>query len=121
MAFLADAVLDNGLQYITDNGDTLHLTSQQCTTSADVTSYSLGYKNGITVGAPANNSTDGRRVTISAISDGTIDGDGDATHYTVVQADGTVIASQLLTGGGQTVTSGNVFTLDEFDVIFPDA
>ena len=118
MAYLHDNVLDDGLQYATDNGTVMHICSQEPTTYTAATStYTLGNETGITVGAPANGSPNGRQVTIPAITSGTVTGTGTATHWALVSGS-VLIAANSLTS--QAVTSGNTFTLDAQTIRIPD-
>lgn len=122
MAFIADVIFDNGLQYATDNGGALHICSQEPTTYAEATStYTLGNKT-VTVGAPQNGATNGRRVIIPAITDGSVTGTGTASHWALVKTTATtaLLATGALTSS-QAVTSGNTFTLDAISITIPDA
>lgn len=121
-AFLSDNVLDFGVDYIDDNCGALHICSQQPTTYAEATStYSLGSKTSPTVGAAENGASSGRRVRVSAITDGSVTGTGTATHYALVKTTATteLLAAQALSAS-QAVTNGNTFTLDEISVTIPD-
>lgn len=121
-AFLNDAVLDNGLQYITDNGGALHICSQQPTTYAEATStYTLGNKT-LVVGAPTNGAS-GRKVVVPAITDGSVTANpnGTASHWALVKTTATtaLLAAQALSAS-QLVTLNNTFTLDAIDITIPD-
>lgn len=121
MTYLHDDVLDDGLQVLTDATSTaLHICSQEPTTRTEaVTTYSLGSKTSPTVGSPTDGDTSGRKVAISAITDGSVSATGSGTHWALV--DGTrLLAASTLNGGGQSVTSGNTFTLAAFDIEKPD-
>lgn len=123
MAFISDNIFDNGLSYATTNGETLYITSQEATTYAEANStYKLGTKTSVTVGSPAAGATDGRRVIISAITDGSVDGTGTATHWALCKDSATseLLATGALTSS-QAVTSGNTFTLDAISVTIRDA
>lgn len=122
MAFLSDNVLDNGLQYLTDNGAALYICSQQPTTYTEATStYALGSKTSLTVGSPTNGDTSGRKVVIPAITDGSVTSTGTATHWALVKTTATteLLATQAL-GSSQAVTSGNTWTLGATDITLPD-
>ena len=74
MAFINDLVFDNGLSYAQTNGIRMDICSSEPTTYTQATSTnSLGNKTGLTTGAPADNSPDGRKVTVPAITDGNVD------------------------------------------------
>lgn len=117
-AFLHDNVLDQGVKYIDDNVAKLHIVSQACTTYANVGTYTLGNKNAPTCGVPENGASSGRRVIISAITDGSVTGTGTATHFALVSSD-TLLACQEL-NASQGVTSGNTFTLTAISITIPD-
>ena len=121
--FIADSAFDGGLDYIDTNGETLYITSQVATTYVEANStYALGDKNTITIGVPEAGATDGRRVIVSAITDGDVTGTGTATHWAVCKDSAT---SELLATGpltsSQAVTSGNTFTTDALSITFRDA
>ena len=117
-AFLHDNVLDQGVKYIDDNIAALHIVSQACTTYGNVTSYTLGNKASPTCGAPTNGDSSGRKVVISAITDGTVTASGTASHWAAVSSD-TLLCCQAL-NASQHVTSGNTFSLTEIDITIPD-
>jgi len=122
MAFINDLVFDNGLQVLTDDVDGLYICSQQPTTYAEASNtYALGTKASPTVSSPQNGAVSGRRVTVSAITDGSVTDDGTATHWALTDSGN----SRLLAAGSlsptQNVANGNTFTLTEFSVTIPDA
>jgi hypothetical protein len=121
--FIADTAFDNGLTYLDTNGETLYITSQVATTYTEANStYALGDKNTVTIGVPEAGATDGRRVIVSAITDGDVTGTGTATHWALCKDSAT---SELLATGpltsSQAVTSGNTFTTDALSITFRDA
>jgi len=121
MAFLIDNVYDSGLSYITSNGTRIDICSQEPTTYAQATStYTLGNKASLTVGSPTNGTTDGRKVVVPAITDGSVTATGTASHWALTNASNTLIATGSLTSS-QSVTSGNTFTLDAIDITIRDA
>ena len=121
MASLADRVFDNGLTVLDTEANRIDITSQEVTTYAEATStYTLGNSTSLSVGAPADRTGGGRQVTVAAISDGSVTGDGTATHYSIVD---TVNSRLLATGSlsaSQVVSNGNTFTLGSFTVGIPD-
>lgn len=118
-AYLNDLVLDDGLNYIDTNATHLYICSTQPTTYAEASStYKLGTKATITVSAPANGDTSGRKVTVSAITDGTVDTNGTANSYAITSGS-VLIASQLLSST-QAVTAGNSFSIGPIDIEIPD-
>lgn len=122
MAFINDRVFDNGLTVLDTEANRLDITSQECTTYAEATStYTLGNKTLLSVGSPGDRTPSGRKVTVAAITDGTVSGSGTASHWAIVD---TVNSRLLATGSlasSQGVTSGNTFTTAAFDIGIPDA
>ncbi len=120
MAFLQTTVYDSGLSYITSNVTTLHILSgaSDPATYADVTTNTLG-NSAVTVGSPGVRSGGGRKVTVPAISSGSVTATGTATRYALVKT----ATSELIAAGSlsasQSVTSGNTFSLTTFDIGIP--
>lgn len=123
MAFMADNIFDSGLAYLNTNGETVYLCSQEPTTYTEASStYALGSKTSATFGSPTNGATDGRRVIVSAITDGSVSATDTATHWATAKDSAT---SELLSTGAlsssQAVTNGNTFTLDAISHTLRDA
>jgi hypothetical protein len=121
MATIADRVLDEGLSTLTNEANRVDVCSQEPTTYAEATStYTLGNTTTVTISSPADRTGGGRKVTLSAISDGSVSGTGTATHYSISD---TTNSRLLVTGSltaSQSVTSGNTFSLEALDVGIPD-
>jgi hypothetical protein len=111
-------------EYINDaytNGTRIDILSQAVTTYADRGTYTLGNKTGLNTGATTNAGTGtGRRVTVPAITDGSVTGTGTATHWALSDGAAVLIACGPL-NASQAVTSGNTFSLDSIDIIIRDA
>ena len=123
MPFIADTIFDSGLAYATTNGETLYITSAEATTYTQASAtFALGSKTAATVGAAVAGATDGRRVIVSAITDGAVSGTGTATHWALCKDSATseLLATGALTAS-QAVTSGNTFTLDAISITIRDA
>lgn len=119
MAFLHNDVYDNGLSVLSDDVDELHICSQLPSTyAAAVGDDSLGDYDAVSVGAPGAGSPDGRQVTIAAITTGATATDtGNATHWALVDTQTSrLLAAGTLSGGGQSVTEDNPFTLASFTI-----
>lgn len=122
MGYLHDDVLDDGLQVITDNANRLDICSALPTTYAEATStYTLGNKTSPTVGAPSDRTGGGRKVTISAITDGSVTGTGTAGYYAITDTVGSRLLAAQAMVATQSVTSGNEFVTDAVDIGIPDA
>jgi hypothetical protein len=121
MAFIADYILDLALAELDTATSTLYITSQEATTYAEAaTTYALGNKSSLSIGAPADRSPNGRKVTVAAITDGTVSGTGTVTHWAITKSGTTLMATGALSSS-QAVTNGNTFSLGAFDVGIPDA
>ena len=120
MAFIADTVFDTGLAVLTSNLDRLDICSQEPTTYAEATStYTLG-NDSVTTGSATDGATDGRRVIIAAITEGSVTGTGTASHWAGTNGSDTLYATGALSSS-QSVTSGNDFTLDAISITIRDA
>jgi hypothetical protein len=118
MAVLHDDVLDDGLQALTDaTSKVLHICSAEPSSFANVASVTLGNKTPPTVGAPEARAGSGRKVVVSAITDGAVTATATATHYAIVDGSRLLAANTLAASQG--VTDGNVFTLAAFDIGIP--
>ena len=122
MAFIADRVLDLGLNVLSTEANRLDICSSEPTTfAAATTTASLGSKTSLSVGNPESRTPDGRKVRVAQITDGTLVSKDEATHYAVSDT----VNSRLLATGSlsapQVVTSGNTFTLAAFDIGIPGA
>lgn len=121
MATLDNHVFDNGLTVLTTEANKLLITSQEAATytEANVT-YALGNTTTLSIAAPSDRSGGGREVIASAISDGSVTGNGTATHYAVVDTSNSrLLATGSLTAS-QVVASGNTFSLGSFTIGIPD-
>lgn len=121
MATLNDRVFDNGLTVLDTEANKITITSQEATTYTEGNAtYALGNSTSISISAPADRTGGGRKVTVSAITNGSVTANGTATHYAILD---TVNSRLLATGSltaSQVVTSGNTFTLSAFDIGIPD-
>lgn len=121
MATLDNRVFDNGLTVLDTEANKLLITSQEAANFAEANStYALGNTTTLSIAAPSNRTGGGREVVAAAISDGSVTGNGTATHYAVVD---TVNSRLLATGSlttSQVVSSGNTFSLGSFTIGIPD-
>ena len=120
MAFIADNIFDNGLSYATTNGARLDITNSEATSFNDATSTSSLGNASVTVGSPANGTTDGRRVQVPAITSGSVTATGTAAFYALTDGTGELLATGPL-ASSQAVTNGNPFTLDAINITLRDA
>jgi len=128
MASISDYVLDAALSKLDTEADKLYITSQEATTYAQASStYALGVATSISIGAPQDRMVgspavaDGREVVLAAVTGGNVTATGDADTFALVDsANSRLLATGSLTGGGQTVTSGNTFILASITLGIPD-
>lgn len=113
-----DNGLDAGLQDIAAAGNAdLHLCSQEPTTYTEaVTTYTLANKVDITITGPADGDVDGRKVTVSAISGGTVTGTDDGTHWAIVDTNTTTLLVAQALATTVALSSGSTFSLTAFDI-----
>ncbi len=123
---ISDYVLDNGLTVIDTQADKIYILSADPTTFSEATTggaFALGNKNfgvGNVSAGPADATPNGRKITTTAITDGSITNSGTATKWAIVDT----INSRLLVHGslaaGVAVVSGQTFQLPAFIVQLPD-
>lgn len=120
MAYLNDRVYDNGLTVLDTEVTHLYITSQEAATYAQANAtYALGNKATPTVSAPGPRGGGGRKVTVSAISDGAVTANGTGTHYALTDNTNSRLLATGALAASQALTSGNVFTLTAFDIGIP--
>lgn len=120
MPYIHPDALDAALAVSPGAATRLDICSQEPTTRTEaITTYTLGNKTSPTIGAAGAGSPDGRKRTVSAITDGSVTGTGTATHWALT--DGTRLLAAGALSASQGVTSGNVFTLSSFDIRIPAA
>lgn len=124
MAYINDRVFDNGLTVLDTEANRLDICSQEPVTYSEATTdatYSLGYKTSLSIGAPADRTPSGRKVTVAAITDGTVTETATATHWAISDTGNSRLLATGSLSASQGVTDGNTFTLTEFDIGIPDA
>jgi hypothetical protein len=124
MALIADYVFDAALTKLDIEANRLDICSSEPTTYAQATtagSVSLGNKTSLSVGAPADRTPTGRKVTVAAITDGTVTTTGTAGFWAVTDTTNSRLLATGALAATQSVTSGNVFTLPAFDIGIADA
>ena len=121
MAYINPEVFDQGLDYADTNGTRLDICyTQEPTTYTEATStYTCGNKTGLNTGATEAGATDGRRVIIPAITDGSVTASQTAGWWALTDGASVLIAAGALSGT-QAVTSGNTFTLDAISITIRD-
>ena len=122
MAFINDEVFDGGLAYADTNGTRIDICyTQEPTTYTEATStYTCGNKTGLNTGAPTAGDTDGRKVVVPAITDGSVTATQTAGWWALTDGATILVATGALSAT-QGVTSGNTFTLDAISITIRDA
>lgn len=121
--FIGDRVFDNGLTVLDTEADKLYITSAQAATLAEATTtYALGNKTLAAgdISAPSDRTGGGRKVTVSALSGGSVTATGTATHYAIIDSVNSRLLAAADLGASQAVTSGNTFSVTSFDIGIPD-
>lgn len=122
MAFINDRVFDNGLTVLDTEANRLDICSQEPVTYAEATStYTLGNKTSLSVGAPTDASPNGRKVDVASFTDGSVTGTGTASHWAVVDTGNSRLLATGSLSASQAVTSGNTFSLTSIAIRIPDA
>lgn len=118
--YISSDVLDNGINLIDTAGNKLVICSALPTTFTEANAtYALGNKVSPTISAPQARSPDGRKVVVSAITDGTVTATGTATHFAVLDTTSSRLLAAQELASSQSVTSGNTFTLAAVDIGIP--
>lgn len=120
--YINDYYLDLALNAIDSGANSLVICSAMPATYTEAnTTYKLGTKTAPTVSAAQDASPNGRKVVVSAITDGVLSANGTATHFALLDTTNSrLIVAQAL-AASQVVTSGNPFTLGAIDIRIPDA
>lgn len=122
MSLLADYILDAALAKLDTEATDLYICSQEPTTFAEAnTTYDLGVKSSLSIGAPANGTPNGRAVTVASFTDGSVTATGTATHWAIVDTANSRLLATGALAASQAVTSGNTFSLAAFTIRIPDA
>ena len=117
--YLSDTYHDLLLNGIDTACTQLFIDSALCVTYAEAgTTYKLGVKATPTISTATDDGTTGRKITISAITDGTLSATGTASHVSLCTADALICCYPL--NATVSMTSGATFTLTEHDINLPD-
>ena len=116
-------VLDNGLVQLVATATHIYICTQQPVDyPTATTTYALGNQDfgaGAALTGPTNRTPNGRQVTTTAVTNGTVTGTGTATRWAIVDS----VNSRLLVDNDlaspQGVTAGNVFSIPAFNFGIP--
>jgi len=117
--YLHPNVYDKGLEWLVANAARIDICSAEPATYAQAVTdanLSVGF-DAVAVGAPAAAGT-GRKVTVSAVAEGTVTETATATHWAITDGLGILIAAGAL-AAGQVFTDGNTWSLAAFDITMP--
>lgn len=121
MATLADRVFDNGLTVLDTEANRLDICSTAPTTYTEATStYTLGNKTSLSIGAPADRTGGGREVTVASFTDGSVTASGTAAYYAITDTTNSRLLATGALSSSQAVTSGNTFSISSFKIGIPD-
>jgi hypothetical protein len=120
-AYLNDRILDNGLTVLDTEGTRILICSSQPATygAADTATLGEAALAAGGIGAPAARSPDGRRVTVAAVTSGSVTASGTATHWAIVDDTNSRLLAANMLSAPQSVVSGNTWTLAAFDIGIP--
>lgn len=120
-AYWDSDIHDAGLNLVKNNTSKLVICSQQPATYTEAAStYKLGEKSAPSISGPFAGDVSGRKITVAAISDGSVTTTGTATHFALIDdTNSRLFVAQALVAS-QSVTQGNPFTLTALDVEYPD-
>lgn len=119
MSYLNSLVLDSGLSVIVAGASRLHICSAEPADYAGTLAISLGTKSTPTISAIGARTPSGRKVTVSAITNGAVSANGNASHWALVDvANSRLLAAKAL-DAVLAVNNGDTFTLPAFDIGIP--
>ena len=129
MPLISDYVLDSALSRLDTEATHLYLCSDEPATYA----AAIGASNGTTqfglgnrslsagdISAPSDRPGGGRRVTLGALTGGSVTTSGVASHYALVDQTNTRLLATGALAATQTLTSGNSFSTNSIDIGIPD-
>lgn len=119
---ISDTVLDVSLSYIDDNCENLYLCNADPGlnfTQASST-YKIGTKATPTISTPTDGDTSGRKIIVSAITDGVVDSSDTATHVALTDDSASLVLCSEELSSSKAIVTGSPFTLTEFDITIPD-
>ncbi|RRH98092.1 hypothetical protein EH240_20060 [Mesorhizobium tamadayense] len=119
MSFLNSLVLDNGVQYIKDHGNRLHICSSEPADYAATLTASLGTKDTPTISVPGARTPSGRKVTVSAITDGAVSANGNGSHWALVDTVNSRLLAAKALDAVLACNNGDTWTLPAFDIGIP--
>lgn len=121
MTILANSVHDALLDVIRTTTENIYICSQEPTTFAEASStYKLGTKASPTIGTPADGDTSGRKITVSAITDGVVNSAGTASHIAFTDDSASSLLYAFALDSTLALATGSPWTTAAFDIENPD-
>jgi hypothetical protein len=117
MAKLDNSVFDAALNEVA-TATRLTICSADPANYAGIAAVLLGSKSSPGFTGPADGDVSGRKITINAITDGSVTATGTATNWAL--DDGSTLLASGALESSQAVTSGNTFTLTATDIELRD-
>lgn len=115
---MGDYSLDAGLNALS-TATALHVCSAAIAAYADVATYTLGNKAPPSFTGPAAGSPNGRKMTVSAISDGVVTGNGTIVSWAIIDSGNSRLLAYGPLSAGVAVTTGHSFSLGSFALHYP--
>ncbi len=119
MSYLNPRVLDSGLTILTTEVNRLYWCTAEPTTYALAVSLSVGTKATPTVSSPADRTPSGRKVTISAITNGAGTASGTITHWALVDSVNSRLLATNEIEDTWATNNGDLITSVAFDIGIP--
>lgn len=122
MASILDAAFDAALDRACDTVENAYICSQEPASYTEASStYKLGTKASPSIAAASDRSGGGRKRTVAAITDGTVDSTGTATHKALTDNSLSELLVTTALSSSQAVTASNPWTTTAWDIGFADA
>jgi hypothetical protein len=121
-AMITDNALDAALNYIKNNAENLYICNNLPTNFTEASStYKVGVKANPAFTGPANGDSGGRKLTVNAVTDGSITGSGTIYYIAITKNTPTselLVVLPLVTP--RLIDADTTFTLTAFDIEIPD-
>jgi hypothetical protein len=119
---IGDRVFDEGLTILTTDVENLYICTSQPTTFTEAsTTYKIGTKATPTITGPTEGGAGGGlQVTVSAISDGVVNSNGDAAWFALTDDSNSELLISGNLGSTQAIVTGSPFSLTTFYIQLQD-
>lgn len=117
-------VLDLGLNFLIPHTTSLRICPTMPAVYDDIAGISIGVKQSPVLSGPKNwipggTLVEGRRVTVTAFTDGVVTADGNAVFWTLVDDKNHYLLAANALHLPKTFVAGNSFSLEDFDIVIP--